>query len=266
MTRLRARIVTTTCSTMVWILTLGVPAAAAAQGLAGTPSSRSAEADALRSDISRLELENAMAESGDFYLVLDPTAGTLELFLEGVPLRTYSASGAEVGRPFRWFLSRSPAIPVTDRIWVNARLYPQRVIDRVEIVSDRVVPPDRTGAVDWVPPTPEEQFPALGRYFVRYDAGLLLEVVAATPAGDAIAGGAEPGQRHGKPGPWTRLRRRIADRLSVVFRGGNDVRVRISLPAEEAARLYRSLPAQSRLLILPLATEPAAAQHDVSSP
>ena len=133
-------------------------------------------------------------------------------------------------------------------------------------MSDKVVPPDLTGAVDWVPPTPQEQFPTRSRYFVRYDGGLVLEVVATAGSGvateESFPGDSLSDRSYRGPGALTRLRHWLADRLFVLFSGGNHhVKVRIVLPVDEAGNLYRSLPDSSSLLIVSPAPRRAPAQQ-----
>ena len=251
--------------TCVPILTyVGVPACVSAQ------DASPAEIGDLRSSVERLELEDQLAEGGGFYLVLDAGAGTLGLFFEGIPLRTYPVSDVAIGRPYRLFVSNPDEPRVTGRIWGNARLEPKRIIERVEIVSDQVVPPDPTGAISWVPPTPEEQYPIRPRYRVLYEGGLSLEIVADdSPAAEsADANGDAKGDANGeaedsestiqRPGVVSRLLGWLGERLSLLFSGGDRVRVRLVLPASEAGRLYRSLPEESPLLIVTPVPGPVA--------
>ena len=100
--------------------------------------------------------------------------------------------------------------------------------DHRTLVSDSVEPPDPTGAVDWIPPTPDEAVPTPPRFVIHFTGGLGVEVVAAgadsTAARASLWGRIEHRVRRAFPGNWDRYR------------------IRVVMPIAEAGALYRSLP------------------------
>ncbi|MDX1396629.1 MAG: hypothetical protein R3195_19770 [Gemmatimonadota bacterium] len=199
----------------------------------------SPEIDTLRLLVESLEIESALAESGEFYLVLDPDAFSLSLFLDGAPLRSYEIGDLQTGAPRRLFI-RGERVDPRERSWTGAKLRPERRVERVEIVSDAVEPPDPSGTVGWIPPTPLELNPTPERFVVTYDGGVSLEVVAGEPRDSTAA-------------PTRRVRGLATlDRLRLLWPGWEArVRIRVILPREDAGALYRSLPAGSHLLVRP---------------
>ena len=205
-----------------------------------TDAGPSAEVEELRLRVASLEIESTLAASGEFYLVLDPGASELTLFLDGAPLRSYEIDAVQTGVPRRLFL-RGERVDPAERSWTGAKVRPERRVERVEIVSDAVEPHDPSGAVDWIPPTPLELNPTPARFVVTYEDGLSLEVVAGEPRDSTAA-------------PPRRVRGLGAlDRLGLLWPGSEArVRVRVVLPREDAGALYRSLPPGSHLLVRPL--------------
>lgn len=181
---------------------------------------------------SALGTQLELAKRDHRYLVLDPQAGTLTLFHGAAPLRSWPVQSVEAGA-----LRPMPEEPGwRTRRWDGARMEPALVLERRVIVSDQVEPPDPAGAVDWIPPTPEEAVPAPRRFVVHYDGGLGLEVVA-IPADSTLAGPSIP--------------RRIQHRLVRFLPGNWDrYRIRVHMDAHEAGALYRSLPDSTSLLAL----------------
>lgn len=181
---------------------------------------------------SALATQIELAKRDHRYLVLDPEAGTLTLFHGAAPLRSWPVHSIEAGalRPMMeqdgW----------RNRRWDGARMEPAVDMERRVIVSDQVEPPDPAGAVDWVPPTPEEAVPAPRRFVVHYDGGLGLEVVAS---------GVD------STGTGPSLPRRIQHRLVRVLPANWDrYRIRVRMDPREAGALYRALPDSTSLLAL----------------
>ena len=81
-----------------------------------------------------------------------------------------------------------------------------------------------------IPPPPDERFVVPRRYFVRFDEGLALEVC------DAEA------RSRGRLGSWWRD---LGDVLPLPG-GRSSLRLRLTLPSEDAADLYRALPPDVR--------------------
>ena len=232
------------------VAALGLLAASLAlvhgSGRAGGAPGPDAEARAalqrLAADVSLLEKRAALASSDSFYLLLDLQNSRLVLQLRGAVLRDYHFEALEVGEPQVAFRARHLAGEWQGRIWSAGNLVPARDRERIEIV-----PPDSTAAADStqpfkLPPLPEEIYPVPDRYHVRYAGGLSLEVL--------------PQQLDTSVKKAHRLRTRLAvwyhDLREAVQREPEDtIRLRLVLRPEDAASLYRALPPDTHLLVLP---------------
>jgi hypothetical protein len=196
----------------------------------------------LAADVSLLEKRAALANSDSFYLLLDMQNSRLVLLLRGAVLRDYKYEALEVGEPRVVFRSRHLAGQWQGRIWTAGNLVPAREHDRVEIV-----PPDSTAAADStqpfkLPPLPEEAYPVPARYHVRYTGGLSLEV--------------RPQQLDSSVKRTSRMAATFAvwyhDLREAIAKEPEDtIRLRLVLRPEDAASLYRALPPDTHLLILP---------------
>ena len=198
-----------------------------------------------RDDARRLALENdvlakqaALASGDDFYLVLDPSAGRLTLFLRAAELHHYEVLGLEIADPRVAFVSRGGAHDWQARIWVAGTLSPAREQDRIEI---KVPAPGSDPSLQTVPVplSPEEAHPVPTRYGIRYAGGLFVEVRARGDDGDHSSMGE-------RLGVWWQdfkdaLRREPTDRI----------RLRLTLQLEDVKAIYRSLPPATKLLVLP---------------
>jgi hypothetical protein len=178
-----------------------------------------------------------MARQGRQLLFLDPASSTLTLYHGGAELREWRVYGVEAGAR-RFVLSPAEGDEVwRTRLWQNPRLEPPAERERRLIVSDSVVTPDLTGAVDWIPPTPEEAVPTPTRFVVHYTGGLGLEVVAEGPdslvAKGTLVEQALGGLRHLHPENLDRYR------------------IRVRMAADDAGTLYRSFPEGAALVALP---------------
>jgi hypothetical protein len=215
-------------------------------GRAGGPQPRDADVrQALQRqafEVSLLEKRAALATSDSFYLLLDLQNSRLVLLLQSAVLRDYTFEALEVGEPRVVFRPRHLAGEWQGRIWPAGKLVPARDRERVEIV-----PPDSTAAPDStqpfkLPPLPEEAYPVPGRYHVRYAGGLSLEV--------------RPQDLDSSVKRTSRLRTSLTgwyhDLREALRRDPEDtLRLRLVLRPEDAASLYRALPPDTRLLILP---------------
>lgn len=162
-------------------------------------------------------------------LILADAGHRLDLRLQGFLLRSFEVSRARLETPRVLFVPLPP--PRSESLgglWNGARLSPAHSTERVEIDPD-VSEEDLT-----LPPLPEE-LPAPGRFAIRFERGGSLEIVAAEPAG--------------------RLRRigaRLTEAGAAVLRClSGRPRLRLEMPATDAAALYRSLPPEVRFGILP---------------
>ena len=93
-----------------------------------------------------------------------------------------------------------------------------------------------------IPPTPEEAYPVPARYHIRYEGGLSIEVLP-------------PGARD-EGGFWSRLGRGLVlwwrdARAAVSSRPTDAVRLRLVLSEKDADSLYRALPPDTKLLVVP---------------
>jgi hypothetical protein len=168
----------------------------------------------------------ALADSADFYLVLDLDEKQLGLCYRGVPVREYAAHSIELGRPRRFFRSASVAPEWYDQVWTDGRLDPEphRTDDKLGATADS------TGFdPDWVPMLPEELILSPQRYEIEFAEGLIVEVVADSS--------------HAGPGAWEGW----VDRARALF--STRMRLRVTLDPADAGELYRSLPAETELAL-----------------
>jgi hypothetical protein len=197
-----------------------------AAALAGAAPPSHEEVARLRRDVAIQQARLDLAAGEGFYLLLDPTNARLRLMFAGAILEEYPVLGMDLGVSRRAFVRGEPPAGWTGRIWAGGRLAPARTL--------AVVPPEGIDLEAWVPPTPEEAYPAPGRYRVRYEGGLALEI-----------GG-------GEQTLLGSLGQRLGDCARLLLGLSPDrVRIRLRLDPAQAASLYRGLPEPTRLLILP---------------
>jgi hypothetical protein len=176
-----------------------------------------------------LALQVELATPEGFYLVLDAGRKVLRLMYRGTLLREIPVLHIEVGRPRVLFIAGA-RVRLAPAIRTGARLDPPSSWQRPVITPP---PPGETVEQESIPPTPEEAFPAPPRYRIDYDGGFSVEIVSA---------GA----------PARRLRERLAGALAALGLADRDaVRLRLTLDAAEAGAVYRSLPPDTRLLVVP---------------
>ncbi len=210
----------------------------AAVGVTGVASvdtgDPAAEARRLAAANESLREELRLAGSETFYLLLDAESRTLRLMLAGVTLQEYAVSRIEVGAPRLGFLERGLPAGWAGRIHDAGRLVPERERDRL-VINAEEIEADAEEQEPQIPATPEELYPRPYRYFVRFAGGLALEI---RPEGD------------GEWSPARGLRARAADLAAAVpgfLRAAP--RIRITLAGEDASRLYRAMPPDTRLLV-----------------
>ncbi|MFH1679586.1 MAG: hypothetical protein ABIH26_02965 [Candidatus Eisenbacteria bacterium] len=193
----------------------------------------------------RKTAETDLLSGKSFYLVLDPEARSVRLMLKGALLDEYPVEEIRVGAPRILFFSQESQDDWTARIWADGRLDPPRTQKRIEYT-----PPDSALALDSlqpalpIPPTAEEAYHVPPVYRVRFRGGLTL-VVESAP--DSTA----QGKPSGVEVVWSRLAER-ARAFFDSFSGGRG-RVLLCMRAEDAQRLYRSLPPGSCFLVAPRA-------------
>jgi hypothetical protein len=207
----------------------------------------------LRHEVEQLRSERDLAAGTGFYLRLDGGRQSLALMLRGVTLDEYAASGLAWGVPEVLFVDRKPAADWDVAAFSKGRLEPARERDRLEVLAP---PPatgsrlDPEGASPSPPPPPksaEEAYSVPSPYRIVFADRLSLEVRA-----------------RGAGGRNRSIFRRFADAvglrlsdLGTALGLGHPerVRLRVTLEAEDAASLYRSLPPDVGLVVVGL-TQP----------
>jgi hypothetical protein len=226
-------------------LRAGVAVAVFAGAPAGSAAEPRAEAERLQREIEILRQRVDLAKAKDFYLVIDPTTMRLKLMLRGAILQDYKIVSLEVGQPRVAFVSRDLPADWEGRIWTLGKLDPPREQERMEIVA----PPPEAGDEEEnlpppvIPPTPEEAYPVPPRYLVRYEGGLALEVSRQDRSSESA--GFWSRVASGWSAFWT-------DLTSVLRPVPKDtIRLRLVLDTKDADSLYRALPPDTKLLIVP---------------
>jgi hypothetical protein len=204
----------------------------------------------LRRQVQWLRAERDLASGKGFYMRLDASRYRLALMLQGVVLDDYAAGTLEWGVPEVLFVNRAPGPDWDAAAFTKGRLEPERDRDRLEVVA----PPPASTAPGTATPEPspppiprsaEESYSVPSPYRVRFAEGVALEVRAKGEArrnrslfrrfGDALG-------------------LRLSDLGTAVGLGaGERVRLRVTLEAEDAASLYRSLPPDVGLVVVGLA-------------
>jgi hypothetical protein len=196
----------------------------------------SARAEDPAAEWQRLQRENTMlrqqaelAKSGSPYLVLDVAGSRLRLMNGVTVLRDFPLGATSIGTPRAAFIELRSTADWRGRIWPAGKLEPPPRHERVEIDAPE---PGKPAPPTFIPPAPADAIPAPPHYRLRFEGGLILEVQDA----DARVG----------------LRERLADLASTLRSLGDEhlPRLRVTLPAELAGALYRSLPAETPLLVM----------------
>jgi hypothetical protein len=202
----------------------------------------------LRAQVGRLRAERDLASGKGFYLRLDASRHRLALVLQGVTLDDYAASALEWGVPEVLFVDRNPGVDWDAAAFSKGRLEPERDRDRIEVVA----PPPAVSASPGAetkepspPPVPksaEESYSVPSPYRVAFAEGVSLEVRA-------------KGEGRRNRSLFRRfgdaLGLRLSDLGSALGLGAKErVRLRVTLEAEDAAALYRSLPPEVGLVVV----------------
>jgi hypothetical protein len=199
-------------------------------------------------DLARLSLQNdllqkqvELAKGKEFYLLLDPRAQTLTLMFRAALLQQYRVGSIEVGVPRVVYRPRADASNWEGRIWEKGALDPARALDRVEVQAP---PPTKEGTEIEikVPQTPEEKYPVPARYHIRFAGGLSIEV--------------RPPNSESVRGFWARAGANLATwwadaKAASRIEPTDTVRLHVVLSKQDAESLYRALPPDTKLLVLP---------------
>jgi hypothetical protein len=236
------------------IVPLSLVVAAATAVWPAPPTADDPQTAHLRRDVDQLRIERNMAGGRAFYLRLDAARHRLALMLQGVALDDYAVDELEWGVPEVLFVDRRPGAGWDVAAFSKGRLEPERERDRIEIVAPPPAASPSPGsgpqeaAEDPSPPpipkSAEESYSVPSPYLIVFAEGVSLEVRA---------------QGHG--GRNRSVFRRLADAVTLRladlgtalgFGAKERVRLRLTLGAEDAASLYRSLPPGVGLVVVGL--------------
>jgi hypothetical protein len=226
--------------------TAGPSVAAAAPSHADDPATA-----ALRRRVDQLRAERDTSSGRSFYLRLDAGRRHLALMLQGVVLDDYAASALEWGVPEVLFVDRRPAPGWDAGSFSGGRLEPERERDRIEIVASAPAAaapdapePAATPSAPAVPKSAEESYSVPSPYRIVFAGGVSLEV-------RSPGGGARNRSLLRRTADAVRLR--ASDLATALGFGARErVRLRITLQADDAASLYRSLPPDVGLVVIGL--------------
>jgi hypothetical protein len=96
-----------------------------------------------------------------------------------------------------------------------------------------------------IPPTPEEKYPVPARYHIRFAGGLSIEVI---PPGRAEEAGFWQRLGTGFSTWWRDFQQAVASEPT------DKLRLRLVLGTQEADSLYRALPPNTKLMVIPPAS------------
>lgn len=236
-------------------LALVVLAATTLPDAFAAPASRKEDAPAvaaLRRRVGQLRAERDLASATGFYLRLDAGSRRLALMLQGVALDEYAAADLAWGVPRVAFMDRRPTPGWDARSFSKGRLDPERERDRIEVVAPPPgsSPPPGSPAADATPSPPpipksaEETYSVPSPYRIVFAEGVSLEVRSK----GAGSRNRSLFQRLGDA-----LGLRLSDLATALSpRTRERVRLRVTLDADDAASLYRSLPPEVGLTVVGL--------------
>jgi hypothetical protein len=202
----------------------------------------------LRAEVERLRRERDLASGKGFYLRLDAAGRRLSLALQGVALDDYPVAGVEWGVREVLFVNRSPGADWDAGPFSKGRLEPERQRDRVEVVAPapagRVDGPEPSPSPPAIPKSAEEAYSVPSPYRIVFAEGVSLEVRS-----EGDGGRNRSAYRRFVDG----LGLRLSDLGTALSPGAKErVRLRVTLEADDAASLYRSLPPDVGLIVVGL--------------
>ena len=238
--RTRRRAVTVVLLSMGGLIFLFV-----SRGALGIPGANSngdpgaTELDRARWETGVLRMEAELASVARPYLVLDLSRSVLALKFQAVTLREYPLLDSRVRARHRALSWGSPGARV-DSIWAGGSLAPRIHRKREVIYSDSVTPPDPSGTVESIPPTPEEAVPLPPSFKIRFSGGLSVAVfpVSPDPTGNGAGSEEQPFRLH--PIHWLRMKPWQRDLA----------RIDLKMSEAEAGSLYRAFSDGTPLLVL----------------
>jgi hypothetical protein len=215
---------------------------------ASAPTADDPETARLRGQVERLRHERDLASGKGFYLRLDASGRRLSLTLQGVALDDYPASGVEWGVPEVLFVNRGPGADWDAMPFSKGRLEPERERDRLEVVAPapagKTPEPEASPSPPPVPKSAEETYSVPSPYRIVFAERVSLEV-------RSKGGGGR--NRSAVQRLADAIRLRLADLATALGLGAKErVRLRVTLEADDAASLYRSLPPDVGLIVVGL--------------
>jgi hypothetical protein len=244
------------CAAALGLSTLASAASPAPPGTAPADDPGTAR---LRREVAGLRVERDLAGGKGFYIRLDAPRQRLALMLQGVALDDYAANPVEWGVPEVLFVDRHPGADWDAAAFSKGRLEPERERDRLEVVAPpptaspsppggaepRGTGPDAASpSPPPIPKSAEETYSVPSPYRIVFAEGVSLEVRA-----------------RGHGGRNRSLFRRLADAVTLrvadlgtaLGLGAKErLRLQVTLEAEDAASLYRSLPPDVGLVVVGL--------------
>jgi hypothetical protein len=227
-----------------------VTVAHATAGSAASARPDDPETARLRVQVERLRHERDLASAKGFYLRLDAAGRRLSLMLQGVALDDYPASGVEWGVPEVLFLDRGPGADWDAAPFSKGRLEPARERDRLEVMAPTPAPAAGAPGADASPSPPpipksaEEAYSVPSPYRIVFAEGVSLEV-------RSQGGGSRNRSAFRRLADAASLR--LSDLATAVGLGATErVRLRVTLAADDAASIYRSLPPDVSLIVVGL--------------
>jgi hypothetical protein len=208
----------------------------------------------LRRRVEQLRAERDAAQGRAFYLKLDAGQRRLALALQGVALDEYAAAGLEWGVPQILFVDRRPPAGWDAGVFSKGRLEPARERDRLEVVAPFPAPSASTAASPEpaaspeAPPAPksaEELYSVPSPYRIVFAEGVSLEV-------RSKGRGSRNRSVLQRAADATRLRLSDLGTALGFGRTRERVRLRVTMEADDAASLYRSLPPDVGLIVVGL--------------
>jgi len=207
---------------------------------------------ALRREVARLRLERELSTGKGFYLRLDAGSKRLALMLQGVALDDYAAVELELGVPEVLFVDRRPPDDWDTAPISKGRLDPERQRDRIEVMAPTPAAsapaagasPAPSPSPPPIPKSAEESVSVPSPYRIVFAEGISLEV---------RSNGAGGRNRSALRRLLDAIGLRLSDLGTALGLGAHErVRLRVTLAAEDAAALYRSLPPDVGLVVVGL--------------
>jgi len=186
-----------------------------------------------------LNLRSLLATSKEFYAELSIRDKEIRICHSGVTLKSYPFRKAEMETRHFFFIRVDEKIKWTNKIFVSGKLFPERIINRIKIIpgDETTRPtPDQPGIV---PPTMEEIIAVPPQYELFFKEGLSIKFNLV---------GKIPGKVVEKSKEHSFMNDLL---IGAGFKKGPKLRIEIEIDANPGAQFFRSVPENTKLLILP---------------